>query len=203
MRSKLPFILGPLIILLMIAAPLGYKRWRDREYRNLHVVEEGVLYRSGQLPLPRLIEVTAHHGIRTFVCLRTGNDPVDQLEEQWVKAKGLKFVRIPPPKYYADADGNIPADAAMKTFRDVMEDPANYPVLVHCFAGLHRTGAMCATFRMDFQGWTNDEAVAEMRALGYDQDHEDVFRYLAKYRSPHPFKLVPATPAGLKRNPLP
>ncbi|MBI1832191.1 MAG: tyrosine-protein phosphatase, partial [Planctomycetes bacterium] len=155
MQKLLPWILGPLLVVSMIAAPLGYYRWRDREFRNFHVVEEGVLYRSGQLPIHRLQELVFARGIRTVICLRKGNDPNDQREEEWIKARGLKFVRIPPPRWYPDADGKTPADDALKTFRAVMDDPANYPVLVHCFAGYHRTGAMCAVYRMDYQGWKN------------------------------------------------
>ena len=56
-----------------------------------------------------------------------------------------------------------PVDASVKQFLDVMKNPANYPVLVHCFAGKHRTGAYCAIYRMEFENWTNDEAIAEIK----------------------------------------
>ena len=39
-------------------------------------------------------------------------------------------------------------------FLAVMDNRANYPVLVHCFAGIHRTGTMCAVFRMEYHGWS-------------------------------------------------
>ena len=42
----------------------------------------------------------------------------------------------------------------------VMADPGNYPVLVHCFAGIHRTGAYCAVYRMEFERWDNADAMA-------------------------------------------
>jgi len=105
-------------------------------------------------------------------------------------------VRIRPPSWSVDATGKIPADSALQAFRDVMDDPAKYPVLVHCFAGYHRTGAMCAVFRMDYQGWSNDEAIAEMRVLGYQVDHEDVLGYLTKYRAPTAGRNVLAIPVG-------
>jgi protein tyrosine/serine phosphatase len=191
-------LFGVLIVVLLIAGPLGYKHWRDREYRNFRVVHEGVLYRSGQLPLPRLQQLVAQHGIRTVISLREGDKANDQQEEAWVKAKALNFVRIPPPLWYPDKDGKIPADAALAQFRKVMDDPANYPVLIHCFAGLHRTGAMCAVYRMDYNGWTNAEAISEMRLLGYSilDDHEDVLGYLTNYRPPTGGPRVLAIPVG-------
>lgn len=206
MRNLIPFGLGGSIVLLMVAAPFYYKQWHDHEYRGLHVVEEGVLYRSGQLPIHRVQQFVLTHGIRTVVCLRDGDKEDDQAEEGWIKARGFNFVRIPPRKFWPDANGNIPADESVAEFRKVMDDPANYPVLVHCYAGIHRTGTMCAVFRMDYQGWTNEEAMAEMRTFGYTMldDHEDVLGYLTRYRSPQrDVKAIPAQPVGFKRNPLP
>jgi tyrosine-protein phosphatase SIW14 len=193
MRKTLSLIFAGLIAALLVAGPLGYKRWRDREYRNFHVVEDGVLYRSGQLPLPRLQQFVLTHGIRTVISLREGDKIDDQHEEAWVKAKALKFVRIPPRQWWPDAAGKVPAEASLKTFREVMDDPANYPVLVHCFAGIHRTGTMCAIFRIDYQGWTNDEAMAEMRTMGYSllDDHEDINGFLVKYRPKHAVTAPP------------
>jgi protein tyrosine/serine phosphatase len=194
-------IFGCLIAVLLVAGPLWYWRWQERENRNFHVVEEGVLYRSGQLPLPRLQQIVAQHGIRTVICLRKGNKADDLDEEAWVKAKALNFVRIQPPSWGDREPGVFHADEALVEFRKVMDDPANYPVLIHCFAGLHRTGAMCAVFRMDYQGWTNAEAIAEMRLLGYTLDHEDVLGYLTKYQPVAARRHVEAVPVNWQRGP--
>jgi hypothetical protein len=55
---------------------------------------------------------------------------------------------------------------------------------------------MCALFRMDFQGWTNVEAEAEMRLMGYSilEDHDDVLGYLATYRPQPAAKTLPILP---------
>src|SRR6266498_2497931 len=138
MRTLVSVVFGSLIAFFMIAAPISYKRWHDRDYRNFHVVQDGVLYRSGQLPLPRLQHLVSQHGFRTIISLRDGQKTADEDEEKWVTAKALKFVRIPYRQWYPDASGKPPADESVKTFREVLDDPANYPVLVHCFAGIHR-----------------------------------------------------------------
>ena len=64
-----------------------------------------------------------------------------------------------------------------------MADPTNYPVLVHCFAGVHRTGAYCAVYRMEYEHWSNAEAVDEIKAHGYEQIEEqnDILGYLQTY----------------------
>ena len=65
-----------------------------------------------------------------------------------------------------------------------MDNPDNYPVLIHCFAGIHRTGAFCAIYRMEYEGWTNAEAIEELRACGYSNldDEWDILGYLEQYR---------------------
>ncbi len=205
MRTMLSVVCGTLLASLMIAVPLSYKRWQDREERNLAVVEDGVLYRSGQLPLAHLQKVVYSHGIRTIVSLRDNDKPTDQDEEAWARAKGLKFVRLPYLVWWPEGDGKIPAEKNVKAFRAIMDDPANYPVLVHCFAGIHRTGTMCAIYRMDFQGWTNEQAMNEMRVMGYSllDEHEDVRSYLTNYRPPQAERPVPAIETSHKKNPGP
>ena len=39
-------------------------------------------------------------------------------------------------------------------FLKLMDDPANHPVLIHCRAGLHRTGCLVAVYRMEYDGWS-------------------------------------------------
>jgi tyrosine-protein phosphatase SIW14 len=78
----------------------------------------------------------------------------------------------------------VPADEGVQRFREIMDEPKNYPVLIHCFGGIHRTGAFCAIYRMEYEHWTNEQAIAEMRACGYkDLDDEwDLLGYLEQYR---------------------
>jgi protein tyrosine/serine phosphatase len=168
----------------VLAGPWWYKREHDRHRRSFHVVEEGVLYRSGQLDLDGLKRLVHDYGIRTIISLRDGANATDQAEAEWAGQAFLKHVRIPPRPWYSSSDGRVPAEEGLEVFRQVMRDPANYPVLVHCFAGIHRTGACCAVYRMDFQGWSNRQALAEMRSLGYStlDDDLDILTYLEHYQ---------------------
>jgi protein tyrosine/serine phosphatase len=205
MQTARAIVFGTVMVLAMLLTPPAYKRWRDTEFRNFRVVEAGVLYRSGQLSLRRLEQIVYERGIRTVISLRDGDAPIDRDEENWVKAHGLTFVRIPAKKWAPEPTGEIPAESALAEFRRVMDDPANYPVLVHCFAGVHRTGTMVAIFRMDYQGWTSAEAITEMRAMGYHSldNHTDVHDFMMRYQAPARTKSVAAVPTAHKKNPLP
>jgi protein tyrosine/serine phosphatase len=187
MPRFLPWLFGLLIVLLLVAGPVGYARYRQTTFRNFHVVKEGVLYRSGQMSLAGLKQVIHDFGIKTVVTLRDASHPSDgppdNDEENYCTAEELTYVRIPPRNWWA-SDGSVPAEAGVQRFRDLMNDPANYPVLVHCFAGIHRTGAYCAVYRMEHDHWTNAHAITEMKALGYRNidDEWDLLGYLEHYR---------------------
>ncbi len=180
------FLLATLIAVLLVGGPIGYGFYRQRHIRNLHMVRDGVLYRSGQLSLPGLKRVLHDYGIKTVVTLRDAayaNDPPpDRAEETYCKSEGINYCRISPRTWWSP-DGSIPAEKGVEQFRAVMDDLKNYPVLIHCFAGIHRTGAFCAVYRMEYEHWSNGRAIDEMRALGYkDLDDEwDLLGYLEQY----------------------
>jgi tyrosine-protein phosphatase SIW14 len=154
------------------------------------VVEDGVLYRSGQLSPSGFEEVLREYGIKTVITLRTSRTaalPPDTWEETVCAARDVKHVRIIPRVWGADEKGEIPAEQGVQEFLKVMDDGANHPVLVHCFAGIHRTGTMCAIFRMEYHGWPAERAMEEMQFCGFAPEdmHEHIAVYLREYRPRH------------------
>lgn len=187
MPRSLQWLFGLLIAVLLVGAPVAYALHVQTEFRNFRVVREGVLYRSGQMTLPGLKRVIHDYRIKTVISLRDsytpGEGPPDLAEEEYCKHEELNYYRIPPRRWYA-ASGPAPVEKGVKKFRDIIADPNNYPILVHCFAGIHRTGAYCAIFRMEQEHWSNTQAIAEMRKLGYGNldEEEDILGYLEQYR---------------------
>ncbi len=176
------------LAVIILATPFVYSRQRDKHLRNFRVVEEGVLYRSAQLSPAGLDRIVHDYGIRTIVSFRDAEEgkttePPDKWEEEFCRKVGVNYVRI-PAKVWSYDRGVVPAEANVRQFNALMADPKNHPVLVHCFRGVHRTGAYCAIVRMERHGWSNAEAIAEMKELGYDNiDREDDVRtYLEQYR---------------------
>lgn len=181
-RRAQPF-LALAVGVLVAAGPVAFYRYREQHERNFRVVADGVLYRSGQLTPEGLARVLREYGIRTVISLRKAHERSDGWEEPFCAQRGVRHVRIVPRVWAADEDGDIPAEEAVKEFLAVMDRPENYPVLVHCFAGIHRTGTMVAIFRMEYQGWTPQQAMAEMEYRGFDLEEmeADIASYLRSY----------------------
>jgi protein tyrosine/serine phosphatase len=211
MTRPLQVTLGTATVLALIAGPIVYAHHHQAQMRNFRVVREGVLYRSGQMSLAGLQRVLHDYGIRTVITLRDakapGHRPPDWAEEEYCKRQGLLYVRIPPRPYEdEEKDHAPPVEEGVRKFREVLSDPRNHPVLVHCFAGQHRSGAYCAIYRMEFEHWSNAEALAEMRSCGYvNLDSElDILGYLEDYRpswrtpAEDPAPVGPPRPAAFK-----
>jgi protein tyrosine/serine phosphatase len=184
--------LRPLFVVLLCAMigglPGYYGPWREGRYRNFRVVEEGVLYRSGQLPPEVLDRVVREYHIRTVISLRdewySNGTPRDVEEQRYCEVNGIRHVRISPARWSAP-DGSVPAARGVQEFLQVMDDRERLkPILVHCFAGIHRTGANVAVYRMEYLHWTPDEAIAEMLAIQPRRAHfeQDLLAYIRGYR---------------------
>jgi tyrosine-protein phosphatase SIW14 len=186
MLRTLAAFLAVLTIGFLIVGPSALVYVWDREMRNLRTVQPGVLYRSGQLSPEGLERVVHDHVIRTVITLRDaeipGDPPPDLKEEEFCKKMGIAHFRLRPEKWWSP-DGKPPVEQNVVKFRKILDNPANYPILIHCFAGIHRTGAYCALFRMEYQGWTVEQAIEEMKECGYTTIDEEVsiLTYLENY----------------------
>ena len=185
MIRSLARVLGGLLIAVALpGVPGAYLVRRNTAWRNYRVVEPGKLYRSGQLAPGPLDTVLREQGVRTVVSLRTLARPGDLVkedaEERVCRARGIRYVRSIRPGG-SRARTTVPAQANVDAFLAVVRDPSAGPILVHCFAGLHRTGIFCALYRISCDGWSADEAISEMYAIGYSQPDPAALAYLRAY----------------------
>lgn len=120
---------------------------------NFGVVEEGKVYRSGQPDEKFFQELAEKYKIRTIVNLQRS---MKKYERDFADRHGIRLIRI---KMSARLD---PADSDIEKFLDVVGDPANHPVLVHCYSGSDRTGLMIALKRFMLDGWSISDAEREM-----------------------------------------
>ena len=115
---------------------------------NCYVAEPG-LYRSAQ-PTRQGIESLEKMGISNILSLRT--TATDNL-----LTSSTMMACHSVPMSYLKIDEKEVLDAVK-----IMNTPRYRPLLVHCLHGSDRTGVVCATYRVLVQGWTKEEAIAEM-----------------------------------------
>jgi len=109
---------------------------------------------------PDSIEFFRLLGIQTVVNLRAAHEEgMNEMRDQdW---RGAHVQAIEHLELYPHAIAQEDIATFIKTIA-----ASKKPVFVHCQAGIERTGVMCAAYRIVFENWTPDEAIAEMTA-GY------------------------------------
>jgi protein tyrosine/serine phosphatase len=180
---------GIVVMALVLAVPIALAQKQLKSQKNFRVVTEGTFFRSGQMTLPGLHRMVHENGIRTVVTLRDSYNPgepsPDQAEENWCKTQEIQYLRLTPMEWEPIKTGQEPpVTANIRKYLAVLNKPESYPVLVHCFAGIHRTGAYTAIYRMEKEGWPLDRAMEEMRLLGYDriEEEKDILGFLKAYK---------------------
>jgi protein-tyrosine phosphatase len=106
----------------------------------------------------------------------------DKNEEKEVEALGMKYVAIPWHCPW-------PNDQVFARFLKVLRENQGKKVFVHCRLGDDRTGMMVAAYRMAEEGWTADEAMAEMKSFGFSRSHHLICPSLARYEKEFPERL--------------
>jgi protein tyrosine/serine phosphatase len=131
-------------------------------------------YYRGAQPDSRDYPALAALGVKTVIDL-TRDGRAD--ERVLVQRAGMKFYRIPL------TTSDRPSDASVAQFLKLVNDPANWPVFVHCQGGRHRTGAMTAAYRITQDGWTADRAYQEMKQYGFETfiGHPELKRFVYAY----------------------
>jgi protein tyrosine/serine phosphatase len=116
-------------------------------------------------------------GIRTVIDL-TKEGEANEHEPTLVQNLGMKFHRI------AMTTHETPSADTVATFLQLVNDPTNQPVFVHCQGGRHRTGLMTAIYRMTMERWAANDAFAEMKhyKFGADYLHPEFKKFVLAYR---------------------
>lgn len=150
-------------VLLVAGAVLWWTEGNGRRMffaRNWGVVDEGHVYRSGQLHRFLLERTLKEHGIDVVIDLARDN-PDDEdaaAERRIVKDLGLTFVQLDT----LDGSGRGDPEDYVKAMGALLDARAEgKQVLLHCAAGSERTGALVAMYRMLYQDWDGDRAYEE------------------------------------------
>jgi protein tyrosine/serine phosphatase len=78
---------------------------------------------------------------------------------------------------------DAPKPTSVVAFLKAATDPSLRPMYVHCQHGVDRTGTMIALYRIEVDGWNNDEAFAEMVFFGAHRIWQDLRNFVRGYKA--------------------
>ncbi len=99
------------------------------------------------------------YGVHTILCLRDYHDDEEEAEDTTLTLRRIEM----------ETD-DITEAQLTEALQYIQRAPG--PVLVHCWHGSDRTGAVVAAYRVVVQKWSKQEAIDEMKNGGYGyHDH--------------------------------
>ncbi|WP_297507750.1 dual specificity protein phosphatase family protein [Flavobacterium sp.] len=151
------------VIILVLGA--GGKYVYDRHINhNFKTITEGKVYKSGVIPPDEIEAYVKKYHIKSIVDLRfpgTGDDVNNPEVPAELKAEKLAVAKIPGVNYFNNGSDQVPNQKNLDYFYTIMDNPKNYPVLIHCYHGIGRAQLYAALYRMEYEGWSNEEARAQ------------------------------------------
>ena len=185
-------LLGFAVVVLIVGVPTAYYRASYEHAKRFRTVTDGKFYRSGQFTTSGLKQTIERYGIKTVINLQHENtDPLMPqgwmgkpkfLESEICQALGVRYIQLDVTELIPANEEGTRRPVGIDQFLKICDDPTIYPVLIHCMAGLHRTGRLTAIYRMEYEGRTNAEAAYEAKANGYgDFKCTDVDEYFVQY----------------------
>jgi protein tyrosine/serine phosphatase len=161
MIKKILIVLGVIVVL-----GVGKYVYDVNIDHNFEPVVEGKVYRSGTIPPDQLPDYIKKYNIKSVVDLRRPGtkDLVHNPEVSDELLEEKKAVEsVAGARYFDVGSEQIPDQAVLDKYFEVMDNPDNYPVLVHCYHGEGRAPLFGAIYKMEYEGVANDQARKEAR----------------------------------------
>jgi protein tyrosine/serine phosphatase len=141
------------VVTICVLAWVGYLRLSG----NFHAVEDGLVYRSGQLSKAQFADRISERGIRTIINLRGNNTGRPWYDDEVAASTTAHVVHVDFPL----SSGRELTDDQLIKLTTLLRD-ADRPLLIHCEAGADRTGLVSALYELVVAKRPAEEASAQL-----------------------------------------
>ena len=156
---------------------------------NFETITDGKVYKSGVIPPDQIADYVKKYHIKSIVDLRfpgTGDDVNNPEIPAELTAEKEAVAKIKGVNYFNNGSDQVPNQKNLNVFLTIMDNKANYPVLIHCYHGIGRAEMYSAIYRIEYENFTNEEARNGVRTLikwsSFD-DGKPKGEYLKAYKS--------------------
>lgn len=165
MSIKKKLILGFLLIVVIGAGKYAYDIHLNH---NFETITEGKVYKSGVIPPDEMANYVNKYKIKSIIDLRfpgTGDDVNNPEIPAELTVEKEAVAKIGGVNYFNNGSDQVPKQENLDVFFKIMDNPDNYPVLIHCYHGVGRAEMYSAIYRIEYEGWDIDEARTSTRFL--------------------------------------
>lgn len=113
----------------------------------------------------------ARRGFSAVINIRSDAGRAAEQAEQ-ARAAGLDYIHLPLPAYELEPEH-------LAVFNQTLRNANHGKVLLHCRSA-SRTALLWLLNRVVYEGWSPEQAEAELSAAGYDEEARETFRYCSE-----------------------
>ncbi|MFN0054197.1 MAG: fused DSP-PTPase phosphatase/NAD kinase-like protein [Planctomycetales bacterium] len=181
-----------LLLIAVIAA--GYAYRQHKRYKHWAEHDRGMVYRCAWLEADVFSEQIEKYQIRAVLNLCEPGELGEQRcvdQRKSVRGAGARLFEIPFPN---TIDAGNPE---VQKIVDLLSDPDNYPLVVHCQHGVTRTAKVLAMYDILFRGETARQSLLAMPLFGRDEYSVSVQAFAKDFEQRHR-QLYPQTAGRLE-----
>ncbi len=178
-----------LLVITIVLVIVGKYIYDMNINHNFETITEGKVYKSGVIPPDELKEYINKYHIKSIVDLRfpgTGDDVNNPEIPAELTAEKEAIAKIKGVNYFNNGSDQVPKQENLDVFFKIMDNPDNYPVLIHCYHGVGRAEMYSAIYRIEYENFSNQEARNGVRTSvkwsSFD-DGKPKGEYLKAYKS--------------------
>jgi protein tyrosine phosphatase (PTP) superfamily phosphohydrolase (DUF442 family) len=152
---------------LTLVAAIAYYLWFFHDNYNFEAISENKVYKSGAIPPEKIGDFITENEIKVVIDLRHAGlkDKLNPGTKAEIDAEAKAVAQIEGVRHINIPSGQVPTEKTLSRFYEVLDDSANYPVLIHCHHGTGRAEIYSALYRIEYENWDNEAARNETRAV--------------------------------------
>jgi hypothetical protein len=167
-RSRKIALIGLVLAVVSAGATGGWIYYQQHRFKHFAVHESGMVYRSAWLAPDALSQLIETYQIRSVVNLCNPDEMTPQMwesERKAVASAGAILHAVPLPN-------SIEFDPQVwEPHLEILADPNNYPMLVHCQHGVTRTAMLLTAYDVIHRHKTAAESLAAQPLFGHTKDN--------------------------------
>jgi len=170
------------IAIIVGAGVVGVKIWQAHRAYHFAIVQPGVLFRDGAKSETQFAAALDDSHPKTVVSLVDAKEQADPTKPVFAAEPKLCEVRGIQLKHIEVRLGGWPDSDNIRRFLDIVNDPHNQPVLVHCAQGVRRTGFFVAAYQESVLGYDKEKAKSAIITFGHPKGViDDIKRFIDNY----------------------
>jgi hypothetical protein len=187
------------LFLAVVAGTGGWIYYQQHRFKHFAVHEPGMVYRSAWLAPDALSQIIETYQIRSVVNLCNPDEMTPELwegERKAVAGAGATLYAVPLPNTV-----NVDPQS-WKPHLDIMANPDNYPMLVHCQHGVTRTSMFLTAYDVIYRHKTAEDSLAVQPVFGHVRADVHVHTFaknFEQYVNENRAKFAEKPPAGVLR----